>query len=160
MSLVLLAATTLGLGCWPWGPGSLTSAAVGVAAYLVGPPGPVALLLASAATAVGGAYAAGAAERELGPDAASITIDEAAGMLLALAAAPRSAAGFALAFLLFRVFDIVKPPPLLALHRLSGGLGVVADDVAAGLYAAALLLLGRLAAGLLGLDLPWLTGTS
>lgn len=152
MSAALLAATTLGLGRWPWAPGTVTSAAVGTTAYVAGPPPPWGLLAAGLAVGALGTWAAGAAERELGPDASAITIDEVAGMLIALAAAPPTPAGYALAFLLFRALDILKPRPLRALHRIPGGLGVVADDVAAGLSAGVLLLLLRAAE----LPLPWL----
>jgi phosphatidylglycerophosphatase A len=152
----VVAATALGLGRWPWAPGTLTSAVVTLAAYILRWPGPAGLALAGVLVALGGVAAASAAERELGTDAASITIDEAAGMLLTLAAAPRTPAAYALGFALFRAFDILKPPPVRGLQRLAGGLGVVADDVAAAAYAAALLLLPRL----MGLQHPWLTGAS
>jgi phosphatidylglycerophosphatase A len=152
----LLLATTFGLGRWPWGPGTLTSAAVAAAAYVICRHDPLWLGAAGMALALVGIPAATAAERALGRDAGAITIDEAAGMLLTLAAVPRAPAAYALAFLLFRAFDIVKPPPLGALQRLSGGLGVVADDVAAALYAALILALP----GWLGCEIPWPSVTS
>ena len=152
----MLVATTFGLGRWPWGPGTLTSAAVAAVVYLLGPPAPLGLLLAGVVVGGAGVYAAGAAEIELGRDAGAITVDEAAGMLLTLAFAPPTAAGFGAAFLFFRAFDILKPQPVFALQALAGGAGVVADDVAAGLYAGALLFLPRV----LGLHLPWLFGSS
>ena len=151
MSPVLLLATTFGLGRWPWGPGTLTSAAVAAAAYVLCRLDPLWLGVAGIAIALAGVPVATAAERVLGRDAGAITIDEAAGMLVTLTAVPRIPAAYALAFLLFRAFDIVKPPPVGGLQRLSGGLGVVADDVAAALYAALLLALP----GWLGFEIPW-----
>ena len=62
-------------------------------------------------------------------------IDEVAGQFLACAFAPLSLAGFALVFLLFRLFDISKLWPISAAERLRGGLGIVADDLVAGLMA-------------------------
>jgi phosphatidylglycerophosphatase A len=153
---VLVAATTCGLGRWPWGPGTLTSAAVTIAVYALPLSDPVVLAAAGLAVAATGVPVAAAAERALGRDASAITIDEAAGMLLTLSAAPRSPGAYVLAFILFRVFDILKPPPLAALQRLPGGLGVVADDVAAAVCAALVLLLPRW----LGLQLPWVGATS
>jgi phosphatidylglycerophosphatase A len=152
----LVAATTLGLGRWPWAPATLTSAVVTIAVYAFGSPGPIALAGAGLVVALAGVPVAGAAERVLGRDAGAITIDETAGMLLTLAAAHHTPASYFLAFIFFRVFDVLKPPPLDALQRLPGGLGVVADDVAAAAYAALLLLLPRW----LGLQLPWLAATS
>lgn len=73
-------------------------------------------------------------------DPGVIVIDEVSGQLIAitpLAFAP-SVAGIIAAFLLFRLFDIFKPYPIRRLEHLRGGLGVMADDALAGLYAAAL----------------------
>lgn len=74
-------------------------------------------------------------------DPGLIVIDEVSGQLIAitpLALAP-SPAGIITAFLLFRFFDIFKPYPIRKLERLSGGLGVMADDALAGIYAAVLI---------------------
>jgi phosphatidylglycerophosphatase A len=73
----------------------------------------------------------------LGHDAHPIVIDEVAGMLIALLGVPHRAASPALllgsAFLLFRLFDIVKPFPIRQVQRLPGGWGVVTDDLLAGI---------------------------
>jgi phosphatidylglycerophosphatase A len=69
-------------------------------------------------------------------DPGLIVIDEVAGQLLALAFAPQTLPGYALAFLLFRVADILKPFPADWLDaNVHGGLGVMLDDLVAGLYA-------------------------
>jgi phosphatidylglycerophosphatase A len=70
-------------------------------------------------------------------DPPEVVIDEAIGMLLALALGPAGMTAALLTFGAFRVFDIVKPFPVRHLERLPGGWGIVADDVAAALYAAA-----------------------
>ena len=62
-----------------------------------------------------------------------IVVDEAVGMWLALAGLPRHGAILFLAFLLFRCFDIAKFPPMKQLERLPGGVGIMLDDIAAGL---------------------------
>ena len=68
-------------------------------------------------------------------DDGRITIDEVAGMLLSLLFLPARAEVAGAAFLRFRLFDIWKPAPARAAERLPGGLGVMADDLVAGLYA-------------------------
>ena len=68
-------------------------------------------------------------------DPSECVIDELAGQLLACALAPFSLVGFLLAFLLFRLFDISKLWPISIFERLPGGLGIVGDDVVAGLIA-------------------------
>lgn len=72
-----------------------------------------------------------------------IVIDELVGFWAAAWGLPRSAWALGAAFVLFRLFDVLKPPPCRWLERLPGGLGVVLDDVGAGLLANSVL---RLAA--------------
>jgi phosphatidylglycerophosphatase A len=74
-------------------------------------------------------------ERCYGTDAGCIVIDEIVGMQIALTLATPTTLGLWSAFFLFRVFDIVKPFPAGRAQRLPRGYGVVADDVAAGIYA-------------------------
>ena len=68
--------------------------------------------------------------------------DEAVGQSLALIKVPHDPAAFAVAFLLFRLFDVWKPLGAREAQRLPGGLGVVTDDVIAGLTACATFHLG------------------
>jgi len=94
---------------------------------------------------------AGAAEKILDrKDPGVVVIDEVMGMLITLIAVPANALAWLLGFGLFRFFDILKPWPIRSIdQRLNGGLGIVLDDVMAGLYAlAALQLLCRLIPGL------------
>jgi phosphatidylglycerophosphatase A len=94
------------------------------------------ILLASALGVWGGSYAE---QNGWQHDDRRITLDEFCGMLLALLwlRLPSSLVGsvsiFILAFILFRILDILKPPPLRWIERLSGGWGVMLDDLAAGL---------------------------
>lgn len=81
-----------------------------------------------------GTWAAGEAERLLGrKDAASIVIDEIAGMLVTYFALPVALAPVLTGFVFFRLFDVLKPLPQL--ERLPGGWGVMLDDLCAGLLA-------------------------
>ena len=83
-----------------------------------------------------GTWVAGRAEKALGrTDHPSIVIDEIAGYMVSMFMVP-PAWGFLVAgFFLFRMFDIVKPYPLKRLQDLHGGLGVMLDDIGAGVYA-------------------------
>jgi phosphatidylglycerophosphatase A len=67
-------------------------------------------------------------------DSSKIVVDEIAGFLLANFAAPARLWPIIFAFLLFRFFDIIKPFPAARAEKISGGLGVIADDLIAGLY--------------------------
>jgi phosphatidylglycerophosphatase A len=70
-------------------------------------------------------------------DPSEVVIDEVAGFLLATALLPFSWLSLGLVFFLFRFFDILKPYPIKDLERLRGGIGIVVDDLFAGLYACA-----------------------
>ena len=72
-------------------------------------------------------------------DPCECVVDELAGQWIACAFAPVSLAGYVLAFVLFRLFDIWKPWPIRHVERLHGGLGIMADDVVAALMAGAIL---------------------
>jgi phosphatidylglycerophosphatase A len=64
-----------------------------------------------------------------------VVIDEVAGQLIALVAVPLAWKTFLASLILFRAFDIVKPPPVRQLERLPEGTGIMLDDVAAGIFA-------------------------
>src|SRR5215469_10679437 len=72
-------------------------------------------------------------------DPSFVVIDEVAGQLVALIAIPLAWKTFLAGFILFRVFDILKPSPVRQLERLPEGTGIVLDDVAAGIYALAVM---------------------
>ena len=90
-----------------------------------------------------GVWICGESSRRLGVhDHGGIVWDEIAGMYVTLLAAAPTLTAWALGFLLFRAFDIVKPWPIRDLdHRLGGGSGIMLDDLVAALYAAVLLAL-------------------
>jgi len=146
-----LLATGAGSGYAPIAPGTFGSA-LGVVLYLpLAGLGIVAYLLVTLALVSVGIWAADAAEHSFArKDDGRIVIDEVVGQLLTLAplaalAEPeqlRAPLWLVTAFVAFRVFDIWKPGPVAwAERRFAGGAGVVLDDVAAGLLAAAVLAL-------------------
>lgn len=133
-SFLVRLATVFGIGRLPKGPGTWGTLATVPLAILLVRWGPfwhmlfVALLLPFAIAA------AELYEREEGAhDAKEIVIDEVLGYLIAVIWLPFTWQSFLAAFVLFRFFDILKPFPISALDRkIKGGVGVVVDDVAAG----------------------------
>ncbi|MBI4161410.1 MAG: phosphatidylglycerophosphatase A [Acidobacteria bacterium] len=121
----------------PWVPGTAgTLAAVplywAAARWLPGPLYPALI----AAVAAAGIWSAGVAARVLRQtDPRPVVIDEIAGYLLTMAGHPPEWPRILAGFLLFRVFDVLKPPPVRRLEGLRGGLGIVADDLGAAVYA-------------------------
>lgn len=132
-------ATLFGIGYARFAPGTLASfVALPIAWIVLLLWGPVALASLGLATAAFGVWACDVYANEKGVhDPSECVIDELAGQFLACALAPLSLLGFALAFVLFRLFDVSKLWPISAAERLPGGLGIVADDMVAGLIAGA-----------------------
>jgi len=136
-----LVATFLGAGLLHPGPGSWGSAATILLWWLVSgwinPHWqPVAVALLALAAILIGIPAATHMARSTGlKDPQFVVIDEVAGQLITLIAIPVSWKSLVLGFILFRGFDIVKPPPVRQLEHLPEGFGIVIDDVGAGLYA-------------------------
>ncbi len=131
-----LVATAFGSGYSPVAPGTAGSL-VGVLLFL-----PLARLAwplqlaAIAAVTLVGALAADRVARRVGlKDPGLVVVDEVAGQWLTFLALPFTPAVAIAGFLLFRVMDIAKPWPARDLERLPGGWGIMADDVAAGIYA-------------------------
>lgn len=98
---------------------------------------PAALALALVVTLLGIPAATQVARGVGAKDPQFVVIDEVAGQIVALIAVPLAWKSFLAGFILFRVFDIVKPPPVRQLEALPEGAGIVLDDIAAGLYALA-----------------------
>jgi phosphatidylglycerophosphatase A len=145
-----LLATWFGSGLFPVASGTAGTLATVPLVLLLWWTGSSALHLAAAALVfAAGVWAARGAERRWGrSDPGQVVIDEAAGYLLATAALAPSLVNLVASFLLFRALDVIKPWPARSLERLRGEWGIMADDVAAGLYTNLLL---RLAAVLLGI---------
>jgi phosphatidylglycerophosphatase A len=153
-----LAIATCGVGYLPLAPGTWGSLLAvgfyvlvrfGLSRYptdttpLVGPYGfLLGELVVITAISLVGIWAASRTERVLKiKDPGKVVIDEVAGQLIALLPVPLSRIGpgpvlVVIAFILFRFFDIVKPYPARKMESLHGGLGIMADDLVAGVYAA------------------------
>ena len=135
--LAVFLATVAYCGYFPIAPGTVGSAA-GLVVYLAvwsthSPFVEAALILAVFAV---GAWAGTIAERYFGGiDPGPVVIDEVLGMLVTLAFLSVGWTGALAGFCLFRIFDVLKPFPANRLERLHGGLGVMADDAMAAVYA-------------------------
>ena len=128
-------ATCLGLGYAPFAPGTFGSAA-GLLLWAALPQSAAAQSAAIVLIVAGGVWSAGVAERHFrGTDPAPVVIDEVMGMLVTLFLIPVGWPGAVAGFVIFRVFDVVKPPPANRLERLHGGTGIMADDFMAAVYA-------------------------
>ena len=140
-SWATLVATFFGIGRLRPGPGSWASAATvllwAALAYALAPSlrMPSAIALALVVTLIGIPAATRVARGSGIKDPQFVVIDEVAGQLVALIAVPLTWKSFLAGFILFRAFDIVKPPPVRQLEALPEGTGIVLDDVAAGLCA-------------------------
>jgi phosphatidylglycerophosphatase A len=127
--------TFFGVGFVPIIPATWTSLVVAVL-FLLLPLSDLRLqLLFLLFTVVTGIPACGYLEEEFGRDPKQATMDEAAGMAISLLAVPLSPLNVFVAFFLFRLFDVLKPQPARRAERLPGGLGIMADDLIAGVYA-------------------------
>jgi phosphatidylglycerophosphatase A len=133
----VLVATLFGAGRAPVVPGTFgTLAAVPPAVLLSLWLPPWGFALATAILSVIAIVTSGTAARALGlKDPRPVVIDEAAGLFVTLLYLPVGPRTVALGFVLFRVMDIVKPPPARRAEGLPGGWGIVVDDLIAGVYA-------------------------
>jgi phosphatidylglycerophosphatase A len=140
-----LTATFFGIGRLHPGPGtwaSVATVAIWAALAYVLPPElrtPFSIALALLITLVGIPAATRVARATGRKDPQFVVIDEVAGQLIALIAVPLAWKTFLAGLILFRGFDIIKPPPVRQLEKLPEGTGIVLDDVAAGIFAFAVM---------------------
>ncbi len=140
-----LIATFFGVGRIHPGPGTWGSATTvllwAALAYALPPHFrvPVVIALAAFVTLLGIPAATQVSRASGRKDPQFVVIDEVAGQLIALIAVPLAWQSFLAGFILFRVFDIIKPPPVRQMERLPEGTGIVLDDVMAGIYALAVM---------------------
>ena len=141
--LARVIATAFGAGYSPIAPGTAGSAVALVILWLV-PFSQTGVIVFFVAVTIIGTWAAHVVEAAVGDkDPGVIVVDEVAGMTLSVLALPSTPAVLVAGFVLFRVFDVLKPFPANVSQRLPGGAGVMVDDLIAGAYALALLLLAR-----------------
>jgi phosphatidylglycerophosphatase A len=138
-------AVWFGCGHVPFAPGTAGTLGAIPLYLLLRPHGTLAVLAAAIVVTGVGVWAASSVARDTKlKDPQIVVIDEVAGVLFAWLAAPPTTAGLVLGFVLFRLFDQLKPwPARWAERRLPGGWGIVLDDVLAGGWAAALLVAAR-----------------
>ena len=103
--------------------------------FLVSPPlGVVGWLVVLLFAFAVGVYTADKAAPEWGEDPGQVVVDEGVGFLFTVSLLPTDIWTVIVAFFVFRVLDIIKPPPARQLEALPGGWGIVVDDVVAGIY--------------------------
>src|SRR5215467_9584418 len=141
--VALVLATVFGAGYSPVAPGTIGSALTVLFLWLV-PLSRVGLVAFLVAVVLAGTWAAHRAERAIGAkDPGAIVVDEVAGMTLTVLPFTLTPAVLAVGFALFRLFDVTKPFPARASQRITGGIGVMVDDLIAGLYALLVIAIGR-----------------
>ena len=143
--LIMAIATGCGLGYLPKAPGTWGTLLAFPIHYLISHLPLPYYFTAIAVIIIVAILSAGGAEKILDkPDPGIVVIDEVAGMLITMIAIPTDPIAWVLAFILFRFFDILKPFPVNFLDkRFHGGIGIVLDDLMAGVY------------GLISLQLIW-----
>lgn len=126
-----------GSGLSPYAPGTAGTLAAIPVYLLLSMLGPVTYLLTTLISVLLGVYLCGRTSKALGVhDHAGIVWDEFAGFFITMLFAPATILTVILGFCLFRIFDIFKPWPASVIDtRIKGGLGVMLDDVIAGIYA-------------------------
>jgi len=140
-----LVSTFFGVGYLRPGPGTYASAITVLcwwgASHIVAQRWliPVEIIAAAAITLLGIPPSTVVARESGDNDPGFVVIDEVAGQMIALIAVPLNWKYLLAGFILFRGFDITKPFPLRRLERLPGGIGIMMDDVGAGIYALILL---------------------
>jgi phosphatidylglycerophosphatase A len=134
-TLALALASAFGAGYMRFAPGTWGSA-VGLVLWFLLPASPIVQSGVILALFIVGSWSGSVAERHFGrTDPGEVVIDEVMGMLITLFLNPVGWKGAMVAFLFFRLADIVKPFPANRLERLRGGVGVMADDAMAAVYA-------------------------
>lgn len=139
--ILLLIATFFNIGRISKAPGTVATIATIPVWWLLAQTGPIIYMIVTLLLVPLGIIAAQAYESQSSEhDAKEIVIDEVVGFLITMVWLPMTWQSLVLGFILFRFLDIVKPPPIrqLDLH-VKGGVGVMADDIAAGLIASLVL---------------------
>jgi phosphatidylglycerophosphatase A len=132
---IKLICTLFFAGYFPFAPGTLGSLITFVIIWFFIPSFFYILLPVSIGLFFISIWSATKGEEIFGKDAKQIVIDEVTGMTISLLFVPKEIKWYLIAFFLFRLFDIIKPPPARGMEKLKGGWGVTLDDVVAGIYA-------------------------
>jgi phosphatidylglycerophosphatase A len=137
LTLAYLVATAGNVGRIPFVPGTFGTLAAVPLVYLVARANhPLVLLAAVVTVTVAGVWAAGVVEKqEERTDPTLVVVDEVAGFLVTMAFLPATPLVLLSGFLIFRVLDVLKPPPAGWAEKFPGGFGIMADDLIVGVYA-------------------------
>lgn len=135
--LALVIATFFGSGYSPFAPGTAgTLAAVPIHYFLLSHVNTYTYIMVVLALTIVGIWASDVAVGLFSnKDPRQVVIDEVCGYFVTMFLVPLSVTSVVLGFFLFRAFDILKPPPARQFEDLPGGIGIVADDLMAGVYA-------------------------
>jgi phosphatidylglycerophosphatase A len=135
-SIHVVVSSVFGIGYFPFAPATLATFVMSVVLYVLWGEAGFLDLAAAIVIFVLAVASSWQAEKKLGHDAHEIVIDEICGTMVTLLFIDRTKLSVvAAAFLLFRFFDILKPWPVNRSQKLPGGIGIVMDDVLAGVYA-------------------------
>ena len=132
--LYKMIASVFYIGYLPVAPGTLGSLAAIILYYVIC-HSTIVMAIVIVLVIILGFITSGRVEKMFGEkDPGEIVIDEFAGMLISLYRLPPTMGYVVTGFLLFRFFDIVKPKPISSLEKLKGSLGIMSDDIIAGVY--------------------------
>jgi len=138
-SIAKIVATFCYVGYFPVASATVGSA-IGIAIYCLVKNNVVAYCVTIAALFLLGTISADIYEKNIGKkDPREVIIDEVASVFLVYLFIPFSLRNLVMGFFLFRLFDVIKPPPIRKLEKLPGGLGIMSDDIVAAFYANILL---------------------
>jgi len=137
--ILLMIATFFKIGYLPLMPGTWASMVTAALVYFIKPywDAPIYIQIPIIVIIfIVGIPAASASEKHFNKkDPRPCVIDEVAGQMVTLLLVPHTIYFYAAGFFLFRVFDVLKPPPVSTAEKIPGGLGIMFDDIVAGLYA-------------------------
>ncbi|MCS7228477.1 MAG: phosphatidylglycerophosphatase A [Candidatus Kryptonium sp.] len=129
-----LIATGFFSGYFPIAPGTAGSV-IAILIYWFLLNSSIQLLILSVLFLIIGIFTSAEFERKNGHDPSVVVVDEMVGMWISLLFIEKKFLNVLIAFLIFRAMDIIKPPPAKKFDRMSGGIGIMIDDVIAGIYA-------------------------
>ena len=126
--------STFGSGFFPFAPGTVGAGIAIAILWLLPPMSVIYLSIFSLLFYFLGVWASTISEKSWGHDPGKINWDEVVGMMVTVIAVPKSLVGYFIAFVLFRIFDVLKPFPINESQDLPKGWGVMTDDILAGIY--------------------------
>jgi phosphatidylglycerophosphatase A len=136
---IIFCGTVCFIGYFPFAPGSFASLVAFLALYFSDLSNGFYLIIFAIILFFVGVFVSSFLEKSWGKDAKYIVIDEVVGMLLSIVFLPKTFIIWGMAFLIFRIFDVLKPYPLKRFEEFKGGWGVMIDDLGAAIYTSILM---------------------